>query len=365
MSVLRIAVIGAGHLGRFHARLAAENPEFELVAVCDPQAEAGQHLAEEVGTRAVSDYTEITGQIDAAIVASPTFTHRDIGMELLSQGKSVLIEKPIAPTAAEAKDLVELADQRGVVLQIGHVERFNPAFTGVETKLRDPKFIEATRLSGYSFRSTDIGVVLDLMIHDLDLVLSLVRSPVVSVEALGISVLGDHEDIANARLHFANGCVAQLTASRVSYEMRRQMQVATTRAFASLDFSTGTTTLVEPREDILRRQLTAQELVNQGAGYWKDRLFSEVLCTNKIESPAINAIDEEQREFASAIRHGTPVRASGHEAFAAVTVAEQILVQIEEHAWDGHPAGRCGAFAMPALPIQPLPKPAQEYRRAG
>lgn len=368
MKPLRLAVIGAGHLGRFHAKLAAENSQIDLIAVCDPQEESRRRVAQEVQTQPVGDYREIVDQIDAAIVASPTFTHREIGVKLLERGKALLIEKPIASTATEAGELVEVAQREGVVLQVGHVERFNPAFTGIEDKLRDPKFIEATRLSGYSFRSTDIGAVLDLMIHDLDLVLSIARSEVVDVQAMGISVLGGHEDMANVRLQFASGCVAQLTASRVSYEMRRTMQVVTTRSFATLDFAAGTATVVQPRDEVLRRQLDHADLAARGVGYWKENLFSEVLCKSTIAPPPVNAIEDEQREFVDSVQNGASVRVTGQAAADAVAIAEQIVAQIEDHAWDGHPAGRCGAFAMPALPVLHTPLSAEEerpYRRAG
>src|SRR6478609_7887582 len=176
MKPLRVAVIGAGHLGRIHARLAAGLEEIELVAVADPVEAARESVAQEAKTRAVADYRELIGDIDAAIIATPTTYHHAVGMELLGCGLPLLIEKPLAVTAQQASDLVTLARQKNVALQVGHVERFNPALTAVATDVRDPKYIEAVRTSGYTFRSTDIGVVMDMMIHDLDIVLSLAKS---------------------------------------------------------------------------------------------------------------------------------------------------------------------------------------------
>ncbi|MGD9636149.1 MAG: Gfo/Idh/MocA family protein, partial [Pirellulales bacterium] len=189
MTPLRIAVIGAGHLGRIHARIAAGIEDLKLVAVADPMDSCREAAAAEGKTRGVADYRTLIGEIDAAIIATPTNTHHTIGVELLSSGIPLFIEKPLAPHASAADELVNLARKQGLTLQVGHVERFNPALDWVAPEVRDPKYIEATRTSGYSFRSTDIGVVLDIMIHDLDIVLSLANSAVKEVQALGISVL--------------------------------------------------------------------------------------------------------------------------------------------------------------------------------
>ncbi len=225
MNRLRVAVIGAGRLGGFHAQKLAQLPEVELVGVADPVESQRSRVAAECRTAAFADYRELCGRIDAAVVAVPTRLHHALGKELLRRGIHVLMEKPLTPTAAEADELVALARRQRLVLQVGHVERFNPALAAASPHLRSPHYLEAVRASGFTFRSTDVGVVLDLMIHDLDVVLSLVRSELRRVDAMGISVLGGHEDVANARLEFANGCVAALSASRVSYEPVRHMQI--------------------------------------------------------------------------------------------------------------------------------------------
>lgn len=369
MSPLRVAVIGVGHLGRIHARIAAGLQELDLVAVVDPLEDVCRCVADEANTRAVADYRELIGEIEAAIVATPTVTHRAIGRELLESGVPVLIEKPLAPTAAEASDLVSLARRQGLVLQVGHVERFNSALSCVAAELRDPKYIDAKRTSSYTFRSTDVGVVLDMMIHDLDVVLSLARSEVVDVDALGISVLGRHEDMATARLTFASGCIADVTASRVCPEQQRIMHVLTSRASASINFGTHQTTIVRPRQDVLRRQFRVDRLPPEEREHYRERLFDELLVRTQYDMPAGNAIEEEQRDFETAVRSGRAPRVDGTAGRDAVALAELIMERIEEHAWDGTAVGRRGSLAMPALPIvagttESVTEPPQR-RRAG
>jgi predicted dehydrogenase len=351
MTPLRVAVIGAGHLGRIHARIAAALEEIELVAVVDSVEAARETVARENNSRAVADYRQLVGEIEAAIVATPTSSHHAIGMELLSCGVPLFIEKPLALTTSQANDLVSLARQKGLALQVGHVERFNPALTAIAADVRDPKYIESTRTSGYTFRSTDIGVVLDVMIHDLDIVLSLAKSSVEDVQALGVSVLGGHEDMATARLTFASGCVAQLSASRVSFQQRRTMSIFTSRGSASINFATHEATVVKPCDEVLRREFRADKLSAEERAYWKEHVFDKLLVRTPRDTKAVNAIQEEQRDFAAAVRSGKAPRVDGAAGRDAVAVAEMILERIDEHAWDGTPAGRHGPFAMPALPI--------------
>jgi predicted dehydrogenase len=347
VSRLRVAVIGVGHLGRIHARMAAGLPEIDLVAVVDSRPEARAALAAETGARGVAEHRELFGEIDAAIVATPTYTHSAVASDLMRGGIHVLVEKPITPTLAEANELVQLARRRQLVLQVGHVERFNPALVSVQDQLQDAKFIEARRQSGYTFRSTDVGVVMDLMIHDIDVVLSLVKSPVTSVDAVGVSVLGDHEDMVSARLHFASGAVANLTASRTSYQPLRSMQVFTASQFASIDFAARKSAVVTPRNDVLRREFQQAKLGEDDRVRLRERLFEELLV--KQEAPAVeaNAIEQELIDFAEAIRTGREPRVTGADGRDAVAVAEAVLAEVRQHAWDGA-EGRCvGPLAVP------------------
>lgn len=351
MNTLRLAVIGAGHLGRFHARLASKLSAARLVAVADISQTAREDVAAEADTQPVADYRDLIGKIDAAIIATPTRFHHAIGMELASHGVHLLVEKPMAMNVREADELVEIANSRDLVLQVGHVERFNPALMAVLSDLDEPKYIEAVRTSGYAFRSTDIGVVLDLMIHDLDVALSLVRSPVRRVEALGVSILGRYEDAAQARVTFTNGCIANFTASRASFSNRRQMQVWTPGGFALIDFGTGQATLVHPNEAILGRTFDADALESEEKSHLKGHLFDEVLAKETIEADQTNAIADEQHDFVESILEQRCPRVSGNQGRDAIALAEQILGQIASHPWDGDEDGRVGPLAMPDAAI--------------
>ena len=365
---LRLGVVGVGHLGRIHARLARLAPDVCLVGVADLRAAVRDEVAAEAGTRPFANFLDLANHIDAAIVATPTRAHSPVALELASRGIHLLIEKPLATTAAEADRLVGACRRSGVTLQVGHVERFNPALRAALPHIAEPKYIEAVRVSGYPFRSTDIGVVLDLMIHDLDVVLSLVRAPVHAVDALGLSVLGDYEDVAQARLTFANGCVANLTASRVSYVAKRSMQVWTPRSYAAVDFAQRTTTLVHPNRRILDRDFQLDNLSDHEKSSLKDHLFDELLAKQTIEAADCNAIAEEQQDFFTAIRTGAEPTVSGEQGRDAVAVAEQILQSIANHAWDGTADGRKGAFAMPDPAVLHGPRwdgIQQPRRRAG
>jgi len=232
----RVGVVGVGHIGKNHARLYAELPTAQFTAIYDTDRAVAERIAGEFAVKAAASLEEFAEQVDAASVATPTSTHFEIGRELLAGGKHLLVEKPIADNTAHASELAELAASRGLVLQVGHVERFNPVLGALEKRLTNPRFIEAHRLSPYPNRSTDIGVVLDLMIHDLEIILHLVHSAVQTIDAVGVPVLSRAEDIANARLRFENGCVANITSSRISPEQMRKIRVFQENAYLSLDY---------------------------------------------------------------------------------------------------------------------------------
>ena len=232
----RVGVVGVGHIGKNHARLYAELPAAEFTAIYDIDRAVAEARAAEFGVKAAASLEEFAGLVDAASIATPTNSHFEIGRELLARGKHLLVEKPIADSTAHAGELAELAAARGLVLQVGHVERFNPVLSALEKRLTSPRFIEAHRLSPYPNRSTDIGVVLDLMIHDLEIILHLVRAPVENIDAVGVPVLSRGEDIANARIRFANGCVANITSSRISPEQMRKIRVFQEDVYLSLDY---------------------------------------------------------------------------------------------------------------------------------
>ncbi|MEM7603395.1 MAG: Gfo/Idh/MocA family oxidoreductase, partial [Verrucomicrobiota bacterium] len=235
MSV-KVGVVGVGAIGRNHARIYAELDSAELVGIYDANLDHAKAIASEFGTEAVTDLDDLVNRVDAASVSTPTITHREIASKLLNAGKHVLVEKPISDSVDDARAIIDLAHEKGLVLQVGHIERFNPVMSQLEKRLDSPKFIECHRLSPFPKRSLDIGVVLDLMIHDLEIVLHLVNSPIASVDAVGIQVLTRREDIANARIRFENGCVANITASRISPERMRKIRVFQSDAYLSLDY---------------------------------------------------------------------------------------------------------------------------------
>jgi predicted dehydrogenase len=348
VSRLKLAVVGAGHLGRFHARVAANLADARLVAVVDPVASAREAVAAETGAKPLADYRDLIGLADAAIVATPTSLHFEVARELMLGGIHTLVEKPITTTLSQAEELVNLAERQQLVLQVGHIERFNPAFTAVRSRLQEPKYITAKRLSTYTFRSTDIGVVLDLMIHDIDAVLSLAQSPITKVEAVGISVLGKEEDIVDARLHFASGCIANLTASRVSYEAARSMQVFTEDCCATIDFGARKARIVEPAAEILSREFDVDALTSEQKNLLREQLFTALLTKSDVPVAECNAMEQEQLDFTQAIRTSSEPQVTGIDGRDALAVAHEILEQVQAHQWDGLAGGRRGPQVTPA-----------------
>jgi predicted dehydrogenase len=237
MPPLRVAVIGVGHLGRHHARLLAAIPGVELSAVVDTNRARADEIAAASGTRAHTDYRDVIGRVDAVTLAVPTELHGEVALPFLEAGVAVLVEKPMARSVAEADELIAAAARTGALLAVGHTERFNPAVLAARTRLADPRFIEVHRLGTFPERSLDIDVVFDLMIHDLDIVLSFVDSEVESIEAVGVPVLTGRVDIANVRIRFVNGCIANLTASRISRDRVRKIRFFQPEAYLSIDYA--------------------------------------------------------------------------------------------------------------------------------
>lgn len=237
MNELRVAVIGVGHLGKHHARILAQVPGARLVAVVDAQPERAAAAAEGTGARALTDYRELYGEVDAVTVAAPTEIHHDIALPFLERGIAVLVEKPMTRTLAEADALIGAAKASGTTLGVGHTERYNPAVAAVMPFVTTPRFIEVHRLGVFPDRSLDIDVVFDLMIHDLDIILALVKAEPTAIEAVGVPVLTDKYDIANARLRFSSGCIANVTASRISKERVRKIRFFQPDAYVSIDYA--------------------------------------------------------------------------------------------------------------------------------
>lgn len=372
MKDVRVAVVGVGHLGRIHARILANMEGVTLAGVVDPLEASRQEVAAAYATTAFADHRALVGHVDAAIVATPTKFHCQVARELLSAGIHLLIEKPLAASTSHATELVDVARRHGVVLQVGHVERFNPAFAAAQPYLREPKYIEAVRQSGFSFRSTDIGVVLDLMIHDIDLVLSLVRSPLRRVDALGIALFGKHEDVVNARLTFENGCVAALSASRASRTPARTLQVWSARGLATLDLAGRTVDLIRPSAALARGEIDVERMTPDEQQNLRQSLLDEHLPRHSLVVEAADPLTSELLDFVTSIRTGRAPRVSGQAGLDAIAIAERILLQVQTHAWEGSPVGPVGP-RIAALPqvlsgphwhLKPSALP-NEVRRAG
>lgn len=305
MQPVRTAVIGVGYLGRFHAQKYAALPGSQLVAVVDARADARDRVAAEVGCRAVADYRDILGEVDAVSIATTTPVHFPIARECLERGVHVLVEKPITETPEQARVLIETAGRRGCILQVGHLERFNSAVLALEGVLGTPRFIESHRLAPFKERGTDVNVVLDLMIHDIDLIQSLVGSPTVSIDAVGTSVFSGELDIANARIRYANGCVANTTASRVSMKMERKLRLFQDDAYVSIDLQQKVLTIV--------RKPPAGTAVTPGQVSIEERSFEQG-----------DALRFEIEAFLRSIREGRPPVVSGEDGLRALETAIRI-----------------------------------------
>ena len=310
MEPVRTAVIGVGYLGRFHAQKYAALPESKLVAVVDARAEARDSVAAEVGCRAVADYREILDDVDAVSIATTTPLHFPIAQHCLERGVHVLVEKPITETPGQARTLIETAARHGRILQVGHLERFNSAILALEGTLGVPRFIESHRLAPFKERGTDVNVVLDLMIHDIDLIQSLVGAPIESIDAVGASVFSSGLDIANARIRYASGCVANTTASRVSMKMERKLRLFQDDAYISIDLQQKVLTIV--------RKPPAGAVATPGQVSIEERTYEQG-----------DALKFEIEAFLRSVRAGRPPVVSGEDGLRALETAIRITELVQ------------------------------------
>jgi predicted dehydrogenase len=306
---MRTAVIGVGYLGRFHAQKYASLANSQLVGVADPSSTARSAAAAEFGIAAHADYRDLLGAVDAVSIVTPTPLHFEVAKAFLQSGASVLVEKPMTVTVAEGESLIEIARQAGRILQVGHLERFNAAVQAVQPTLTVPRFVESARLAPFKHRGTEVDVVLDLMIHDIDLILSIVRSPVVSVDAIGSSVFSNEIDIANARLRFANGCVANATASRISLKTERKLRLFQDDAYISVDLQ--------------QKILT---VIRKGAAVGADGMPQVAIEENTYEQG--DALKEEIQAFLDAVATGRPPPVTGEDGLLALRTAVNITEQV-------------------------------------
>lgn len=350
MKPIRTAVVGVGALGRHHARILSEFDDVELVAVAEPNVEAGRRAAGQCGTEWTPDYRDLFNRVDAVSIVVPTTAHRPVAVDFLQRRIPVLVEKPLARNVDEARQIVDVANEHGTLLQVGHIERFNPAMQAAAPLCGTPRYIRAERLSPYSFRSTDIGVVHDLMIHDIDLILDLVRSPLARVEAFGVCLMGGHEDCVQARLVFESGCIADLTASRVNPTARRAMQVWSNRGCVTIDFTTRAVSAYTPSPALLFGPPPVEQARAAGADVeqFKQDVFGKFL---NVETPAVgqgDALTAELSSFVECVRMRKRPLVDGNAALRAMEVAGRVANAVATHRWDGVAAGPMGPHLLTA-----------------
>jgi predicted dehydrogenase len=354
MTRLRAGVVGVGYHGRHLARNLAALADVEFVGVADSRPEQAQTVAATYGTQAFGDYHELLDQVDAIVIAVPTCLHRDVARPFLERGIPTLVEKPLAMSVAEAQELVDLAAAHGALLQVGHIERYNPALSVLDNFRVRPKYIAAERLSTYSFRSTDIGVVLDVMIHDIDLVLSLVSAPVRAVEAVGVCIFGGHEDVANARIEFDDGCVATLTASRASFQAVRKMRLWGAEGYATLDFAAKQGTIIRPSDRLRSGELDVEGLDLSQPAAIKQHIFGKILRVDQVQPEVREQLALELEDFVRAVRQGVSPRVTGVDALRAMRLGDRIVRSLEAHAWEADPEGPKGPRDLPELAPEPI-----------
>lgn len=316
--MLKIGVLGAGHLGKIHLRLLNQSPKYKLVGFYDPYQENAKKVAQEFGYHSFDSIEELIQNVDVVDIVTPTLSHYDCAIQAIQAGKHIFLEKPIANTVEEAEHIIELANKYGVKGQVGHVERFNPAFTAVKNKINQPMFIETHRLAEFNPRGTDVPVVLDLMIHDIDAILSVVKSPVKSIHATGTNVISDSPDIANARIEFENGCVANVTSSRISMKNMRKARFFQKDAYISVDYLDKICEVVKMKD--APETPGDFDLILQNAEGVRKQIY--------FDNPQVhsnNAILDELEAFADAINQNTKPIVTLEDGTEALRIAYRII----------------------------------------
>lgn len=349
MSRIRVGIVGAGHLGRIHTRLIKNVSSAKLTCIAEPQPLLQQKLLDEHNCQVVSDYRKIADDVDAVVIATPTVTHHEVASFFLERGIHTLIEKPMTHSVEQARELVELAEKNNATVQVGHVEHFNPAVRKALEFIGQPKFIESSRCSSYTFRSTDIGVVHDLMIHDIELMNWMFGSDVVDSQSVGMSVMGGNEDVARSWLKFECGGVANLTASRCSFEAERRMRIFGTDGFASIDLATSTLKAIRIPSWVRQREFSFQNCNPEQIEFIKANLFSQVLPIEEVTVEPANAIQMEQQDWIDSIIQNRPPTVCATTGLRAVEVAQRVLDQIAEHQWAPGDRSMTGEFAVPPI----------------
>lgn len=331
MGKLKIAVIGVGHLGKEHARIYSEIPEVNLAGIVDINKDTGEAVAQRYNTKYYNSFKEILNKVNAASVVVPTRFHYEITRELLKNGIHVLVEKPMTGTVSEAEDLIKLSKETSTILQPGYIERFNPAIEAIQKLDVSLKFIECHRLSPFTFRSADIGVVLDLMIHDIDIILYLSKSKVKKIDAVGVSVISDKEDIANARIQFENGCVANITASRVSFEPMRKIRLFSENSYISLDYHKQEAIIYKKSPELTPKSIITENTDVSTIKDLKNFVFGDLLKIERIKMNSQEPLRKELESFVSCVNNGKQPVVSGEDGIKAIKAATIIKEEINKN----------------------------------
>lgn len=334
MQKIRTAIIGAGKMGGIHSKVYSQLGQSQFVGVADVDAAKAQKLAAQYNAAAFSDPKDLIGKVDAVTISAPTIYHLNLAKLFIENKIAVLIEKPLAASAAEGREIVALAKKHNVVVAVGHSERCNPVVQAMKRLDIQAKFIESNRISPYPFRSMDIGVVLDVMIHDIDIILSLAASPIKKIDAVGLNVIGDHEDICNARIVFENGCIANVTASRLALKTERKVRIFSKQAYLSLDYlkKEGVVIKTDPNVDVVKWIKEHQDTGNMdfGGANWPDLLHIEQLDIDDKEPLRV-----EQESFLNAVIDPSKrPEVTAEDGLAAMQCAEQILAAVKAHKWE-------------------------------
>jgi predicted dehydrogenase len=322
--MLKIGVFGVGHLGKFHLNNWKEIPDAELVGFYDPDDAVAKQVEEKYGLKRFTDPDSLISKIDAADIVAPTDHHFPLCEKAIKNGRHVFVEKPLANTMDEAHALVKLVKESGVKLQVGHVERFNPAFLAIKNLHLNPMFIEVHRLAQFNLRGTEVSVILDLMIHDIDIIMSIVKSDVKSISASGVAVMTETPDIANVRIEFNNGCVANLTSSRISMKKMRKIRLFQKDAYVGIDF-------LNKKSEVIRMKGSAAEDENIFSFDIETPAGKRSIAISNPQVPEVNAIKKELEEFKTAIENNTRPIVSEHDGLMAMDIAHQILQKISHN----------------------------------
>ena len=328
---LRIAVIGVGHIGKEHTRIYSDMSDVNLTGIVDISKKQGEVVAQRYNTKYFSSYKEILNKIDAASVVVPTKFHYEITKELLKNGIHVLVEKPMTGTISEAEELISISRRNNTVLQPGYIERFNPAIQAIQKLNVSLKFIECHRLSPFTFRSADIGVVLDLMIHDIDIILYLSKSKVKKIDAVGVNILSNKEDIANARIQFENGCVANITASRVSFTPMRKIRLFSEDSYISLDYQKQEAIIYKKSPKLTLKSIKMEDTDVSTIKDLKNFVFGDLLKIERIKMDNQEPLKKELESFVNCIRNGKIPVVSGEEGIEAIKTATIIRNEIKKN----------------------------------